>query len=371
MDRKKLLLLIGALIVAIGTALAAKSMFTGASAPQAQAAVKPVGPKVLVAKRALPVGTIITADAIGYQLWPKEMVQDAYFIDGEADMSKLLGTVVRNPITAGEPVTQGSLVSPGDRGFLAAALGPGMRAITIPVSAKTGVGGFVFPGDHVDLMLTQSVGAGDQSLKATETILRNLRVLATDTATETATTEDGKTVVKGSRTVTLEVTPRIAEKIQVAQTIGTLSLALRSIADNQSDLDHAIASGTVNLPAGASKEQEDKLLHDATTHPQDGETSFVTGGDVSRFQRRTMPPKPEELAQQAAARSAPAVATASVTVQAVPRGPVVRVTRGHAVVEESAGVAGAARGMVNTQAGSLRRTGGTIGAATTAGLMVP
>ncbi len=122
MDRKKLVLLVAALIVAVGTALIARSMFAGASAPQAEAAqVEARGPKVLVAQRALPVGTIITADAIGYQLWPEELVQDAYFLDGEADMNKLLGTVVRHPITAGEPVTQGSLVAPGDRGFLAAA----------------------------------------------------------------------------------------------------------------------------------------------------------------------------------------------------------------------------------------------------------
>src|SRR6188508_680569 len=200
MDRKKLVLLLGALIVAIGTALAARSMFAGAATPQvAAAAPAPVadGPKVLVAKRALPVGTIITADSVGYQLWPNEMVQDAYFIDGEADMAKLLGTVVRNPITAGEPVTQGSLVSPGDRGFLAAALGPGLRAITVPVSAKTGVGGFIFPGDRVDLMLTQEVSGtdGGAALKATETIMHNLRVLATDQSTETTKGDDGKTVV--------------------------------------------------------------------------------------------------------------------------------------------------------------------------------
>jgi pilus assembly protein CpaB len=243
----------------------------------------------------LPVGTIITADAIGYQLWPQEMVQDAYFIDGEAEMSKLLGTVVRNPITAGEPVTQGSLVSPGDRGFLAAALGPGMRAITVPVSAKTGVGGFIFPGDHVDLMLTQSVSGGDDglgTLKTTETILRNLRILATDQSTESTTTEDGKTIVRAFRTVTLEVTPRIAEKISVAQTLGTLSLSLRSIADNQTDLDRAIASGEIDLPAGASKAQEEKLLTQAIARPQEGATTFVTGGDVSRFQRRTVPRAP-------------------------------------------------------------------------------
>ena len=271
MDKKKLLLLLGALIIAVGTAMAARSLFVGASAPKAEAAQEvPKGPKVLVAQRALPVGTIITADSIAFQQWPKEMVQDAYFIDGEADMNKLLGTVVRYPITAGQPVTQGALVAPGDRGFLAAALGPGMRAVTIPVSAKTGVGGFVFPGDHVDLMLTQTVPGrdGGSPLKTTETILRNVRVLATDQSTET-TVEEGKTVVRAFRTVTLEVTPKIAEKIAVAQTIGTLSLALRSLADNQSELDQAIASGTVKVPAGATKEQEEKLLSQAMNRPQD------------------------------------------------------------------------------------------------------
>ncbi len=243
MDKKKLLLLVGALVIAIGTALAARSLFAGASAPKAEAAQQavPQGPKVLVAQRALPVGTIITADSISFQLWPKDMVQDAYFVEGEADMAKLLGTVVRYPVTAGQPVTQGALVKPGDRGFLAAALGPGMRAITINVSARTGVAGFIFPGDHIDLMLTQSVRGTDegQSLKATETILKNLRVLATDQATDSEVV-DGKTVVREFRTVTLEVTPKIAEKISVAETIGTLSLALRSIADNQAELERLL-----------------------------------------------------------------------------------------------------------------------------------
>src|SRR5689334_17010446 len=225
MDKKKLTLLLVALVIAVGTALAARTLFVGASAPQAAAAAAPEvkGPKVLVAQRALPIGTIITADAISFQGWPKDMVQDAYFLDGEADMSKLLGTVVRYPITAGQPVTQGALVAPGDRGFLAAALGPGMRAITIPVSAKTGVAGFVFPGDHVDLVLTQQVKGGEtQALKASETILKNLRVLATDQSTTTEQV-DGKSVVRTSSTVTLEVTPRIAEKVAVAETIGQLS----------------------------------------------------------------------------------------------------------------------------------------------------
>jgi len=343
MDKKKLLLLLGALIIAVGTAMAARSLFVGASAPKAEAAQEvPKGPKVLVAQRALPVGTIITADSIAFQQWPKEMVQDAYFIDGEADMNKLLGTVVRYPITAGQPVTQGALVAPGDRGFLAAALGPGMRAVTIPVSAKTGVGGFVFPGDHVDLMLTQTVPGrdGGSPLKTTETILRNVRVLATDQSTET-TVEEGKTVVRAFRTVTLEVTPKIAEKIAVAQTIGTLSLALRSLADNQSELDQAIASGTVKVPAGATKEQEEKLLSQAMNRPQDSGGTFVTGGDVSRFQRRTAPPT-EAIRPSAPSYSSVSAAPSpygprSSAPAAVRSGPVVRVTRGKATTEEQVG----------------------------------
>ena len=330
MDKKKLVLLIGALIIAIGTALAARSMFAGEAAPAVEAApVEPQGPKVLVAKRSLPPGTIITADAIGFQLWPEELVQDAYFIDGEANMEALLGTVVRHQVTAGEPVTQGSLVAPGDRGFLAAALGPGMRAVTVPVSARTGVGGFVFPGDRIDLVLTQTV-EGDEGagLRASETILTNLRVLATDQSTETTTTDDGRTVVRAFRTVTLEVTPRIGEKIAVAQTIGTLSLSLRSIADNQAELDRAIASGDVEIPEGASREDEERLLRQVAARPRDGATTYVTGGDVSRFQRRTMPPT--------GGNSAPATATpAAPGVQAAPRpaGPSVRVTRGKTTTE--------------------------------------
>ncbi|AZI36758.1 Flp pilus assembly protein [Caenibius tardaugens NBRC 16725] len=324
MDKKKLILLIGALVIAIGTALAARSMFAGASAPQATAAAAPAepqGPKVLVAQRALPIGTIITADSISFQAWPKEMVDNAYYIDGETDMEKLLGTVVRHPVMAGEPVTQGALVSPGDRGFLAAALGPGMRAVTVPVSAKTGVAGFVFPGDRVDLVLTQSVkGQEDTPLRASETFLSNIRVLATDQSTESEIV-DGKTVVRAFRTVTLEVTPKIAEKIAVAQTIGTISLSLRSLADNEGELERAIASGNVDVPAGASKDEEEKIIRTAMSRPQDRSTSFVTGADVSRFQRRSMP-----AANPAAGASAPAMGGAPAAM--VPMGPMVRVTRG-------------------------------------------
>ena len=388
MDKKKLILLVGALIVAIGTALAARSMFAGASAPEAEAAPVPQGPKVLVAKRGLPVGTIITADAVGYQLWPQEMVQDAYFVDGEADMTALLGTVVRHPITAGEPVTQGSLVSPGDRGFLAAALGPGQRAVTISVSQQGGVAGFVFPGDRVDLMLTQSVqnpGEGP-NLQAAETILRNLRVLATDQSTESTTDESGKTVVKNFRTVTLEVTPRIAEKIAVAEKIGELSLALRSIADNQSDLERALAAGEIDLPDDATAEQEERLLRSAMAQPQEGATTYQTGGDVSRFQRSSVPSAPRAAAGGGGGGGNDQMAQAFFGRPAAPehRGPTVNVTRGKSTTTVPIGKNGsaismpaqpksqfetlmeAAAQMQGAQAQGLGQAAGTVPGATTA-----
>lgn len=322
MDKKKLVLLLGALTIAIGTALAARTMFAGAASPGAVAsAPEPKGPKVLVSQRALPVGTIITADAIKFQTWPKDMVSNAYFIDGEANMEQLLGTVVRHAITAGEPVTQGALVSPDDRGFLAAALGAGMRAITISTSAKTGVAGFIFPGDRVDIVLTQAIKGEGEPLKTSETILRNVRVLATDQTTDTEI-ENGKTKVRQFRTVTLEVTPKIAEKIAVAETVGTLSLSLRSIADNQSELERAIASGEVELPEGVSLADEEKALRAAMVRPQDAMGTFVTGGDVSRFQRRTMP------AQGKAEPVGSAMVPYAAAQPPAPTGPVVRVTRG-------------------------------------------
>lgn len=361
MDRKKLVLLVGALVIAIATALMARSLFAGASAPKAEAAAKtPTGPKVLVAQRVLPTGTIITADAIGFQQWPKELVKDAYFIDGESDVSKLLGTVVRFPITAGEPVTQGALVKPGDSGFLAAALGPGMRAVTVPVSDKTGVAGFVFPGDHVDLVLTQTVRGDDESggLKASETILRNLRVLATDQST-TQETVDGKTQVKGFRTVTLEVTPKIAEKVAVAQTIGTISLSLRSIADNQSELDSVIASGKVKIPDNASPEEEERLLAQAAKSSNEGPTTYQTGGDVSRFQRSTMPPLKPNLGPMP--MTGPGGAP---TVAPQPSGPSVRVMRGKDT--SSVTISRSTGQVIDSQAAAVSNGGqavaGTLGA---------
>jgi len=329
MNVKKIMLLVGALVIAAVTAIMAKNMFAGAGAEQAQAAAAtpavPLGPKVLVARKELPVGTIIDAESLTFQPWPKEMMQSAYYTEGQpdSDMSKLLGTVVRYPITAGQPMTRGALVGPKDRGFLAAALGPGMRAITVPVNATTGVAGFVFPGDRVDVMLTQEVaGGGDgPALKVTETVIRNVRVLATDQRTDSKG-EDGQTLVRTFSNVTMEATPRIAEKIAVAQSLGQLSLVLRSIADNSSELERAIASGDVKVPEGTNPAQERQMLLAVANRPIDTNTTFSTGGDVSRFQRRSVP---------ARAPTGPAAGNAISGSAGVATGPVVRVARGNSV----------------------------------------
>ena len=323
MDVKKLALLIGALVIAVITAVVAKNLFAGAGAQEASAAPVPLGPKVLVAKKALPLGTIVDADSFVYQPWPKELIQSAYYLEApDTDPKALFGTVVRYPITAGQPITRGSLVGPEDRGFLAAALGAGMRAISVPVNASTGVAGFVFPGDHVDIVLTQTVeGGGDgPPLKASETVVRNARVLATDQRV-TDKGEDGKVEVKTFTNVTLEVTPRIAEKVAVAQSIGTLSLSLRSISDNSAELERAVAAGDVRIAPGTNPADEKKILFAVANRPIDTNPTFTTGGDVSRFQRRTVPGRPPE--KSASGGQAP--------VSSVPSGPTVKVARGNEV----------------------------------------
>ncbi|WP_315759839.1 Flp pilus assembly protein CpaB [Sphingomonas sp. Y38-1Y] len=343
MDGRKIILLVGALIVAAITAVMARSLFMGAPAPVATAQVAPpvpTGPKVMIATKALPIGTIIGPDAVKFQPWPEELIENAYFVEGDKfDPKMVMGTVVRFAIPAGQPVTQGALVKPGDRGFLAAALGPGMRAVTVPVNAQSAVAGFVFPGDRVDLILTQSVqGGGDgPPLKASETVLRNLRVLATDQRADKQSDDKGNTVVNTYSTVTVEVTPRIAEKISVAQTVGTLSLSLRSIADNAADLEEAIASGEVNVPEGNDPAAEKAMIARVAARPIEGKSSYSTGADVSRFQRSTVPGRggmgvnagPQVAAAGPSFPGAPA--------PAVQTGPVVRVSRGTAVTAVEVG----------------------------------
>lgn len=343
MDTRKIMLIVGALVIAIGAAFGVNQMMRGASAPQARAAAAPdaQGQMILVATRQLPVGTIIGPDSFRFQPWPKELVEKAYFLKEKTEVNNLVGTVVRYPITAGQPLTQGALVHPNDRGFLAAALGPGMRAVTVKVSQEQGVAGFVFPGDRVDVVLAQEIDVKeggsypDDQLFTAETIVNNVRVLATDQRYD-AEDETGKTPVRTFGSVTLEATPEIAEKIAVAQSMGKLSLALRPLADSAGELDAAIASGAVNVPTKGGAAAEKKMMAEAAGRPTSGRGSATTGGDVSRFwipvSGRVSQPRPQQNVNNGGAPMASIGAA-----PAAPRGPVVRVTRGGQVTEVPVG----------------------------------
>jgi pilus assembly protein CpaB len=149
-------------------------------------------------------------------------------------------------------------------------------------------------------------------------------VLATDQRTD-AQTKDGKTEVTTFSTVTLEATPRIAEKIAVAQSLGQLSLSLRSIADNNAELERAIAAGEVAVGDAKDPKAERQFLLAVASRPVDTDTTFVTGGDVSRFARRTVPGTAAMVGPQPSSTE-PATA-GSITYT----GPVVKIARGNAV----------------------------------------
>ncbi len=148
-----------------------------------------------------------------------------------ASANDVLGAVVRRAIDAGEPILTEDIVKPGDRGFLAAVLSPGMRAISIGVDAVSGTSGLIYPGDRVDLLLTQSfkgddVAQGHRSVA--EIVAQDLRVLAIDQRLQPART-DPATDASVARTVALEVSPRQSAQISVAAELGKLSLTLRSL----------------------------------------------------------------------------------------------------------------------------------------------
>jgi len=186
---------------------------------------------VLVAAKVLPTGSFVRTEDLRWQVWPAETANDGYlYKDKAADsLQEEVGAVARLRIAAGEPVTPGMLMKPGDRGFLAAVLGPGMRAVSVPVTATSGVAGLVFPGDRVDLILSHEVkdelDPSGPPKTASETVLTDIRVLAID---QTVTDQDNKPVL--AKTVTFEVTPKQVEIIGVATRLGNLSLSLRSIA---------------------------------------------------------------------------------------------------------------------------------------------
>lgn len=229
MDRSRIIVLAVAAVAAGAVALLARSLLGGGT-PQTVAAPQPafVMKEVLVAAGELTPGGQLTPASVRWQDWPKSSVDPSFITrDTAPSIEKFVrGTVVRAPLVAGEPVTATKIIHGNAAGFLAAMLMPGMRAVSISISADTGAGGFVLPNDHVDILCTQQLG--DAHKFRTQTILRNIRVLAVD---QTYESKDSKTVV--ARTATLELSPTQAELVERTKAAGTLSLALRALGDTE------------------------------------------------------------------------------------------------------------------------------------------
>jgi pilus assembly protein CpaB len=185
--------------------------------------------QVLVAKQNLPTGLILARDHVEWKQWPEKGVASTYFVEGREKLDDVVGSVVRGGIIAGEPIAKGRVIAPGDRGFMAAVLHPGMRAISIRVRPDTSVSGFVKPGDDVDLVLVHSAvpetADPPKPHKLAETILSDIRVIAIDQKPDD---QNGSASV--AKTVTFEVTRKQAEIVSVAEQLGTLSIVLRSLA---------------------------------------------------------------------------------------------------------------------------------------------
>jgi pilus assembly protein CpaB len=188
---------------------------------------------VLVAKSDIGLGQSVTPDDLQWQTWPAATASNNFIrrSDRPDAITQVAGSIARSPFIAGEPIREPKLVKGNGAGFMAAILPTGMRAVSTEISPETGAGGFILPNDRVDVILSKRDKNPDRSgspdIVNSEIILANVRVLAIDQAPKE---KDGQNAVVG-KTVTLELKPEQAETLARARQSGTLSLALRSIAD--------------------------------------------------------------------------------------------------------------------------------------------
>jgi pilus assembly protein CpaB len=226
------LIVLGIAVVAGGAAalLAARP-----SAPPAPAPVLAIDTtEILVAAKNIDVGQKVAPDDIGWLAWPTastnaEMLRKT---DRPDAVQQLAGFIARSAIPSGEPVREGKLVDAKGSGFMAAILPAGKRAVATEVSVETGAGGFILPNDHVDVIIARRDREAEKrtgtETEVSETLIRDIPVRAID---QTIEEKNGvKTVV--AKTATLEATPQQAETLALARKLGTVSLSLRSIADN-------------------------------------------------------------------------------------------------------------------------------------------
>jgi pilus assembly protein CpaB len=207
---------------------------------------------VLVAKNELGRGQVIGGDDIGWQSWPAAAANSSYIKKAERPdaMKDFVGAIVRESMTAGDPIREPKVVMAKGSGFMAAVLPQGMRAASVDISPETGAGGFILPDDRVDVVLTRHDKGTEKATGAekiiSDTILRNVRVLAVDQSID----EKGGTKVVIGKTATLELTQSQAETLALSKQLGNISLTLRSLLDSQGEAEGGDSDrdrkGTIN-----------------------------------------------------------------------------------------------------------------------------
>jgi pilus assembly protein CpaB len=223
-----IVLVIAVVAGGIAALLAGRSDQPPAPAPVAQLETT----DVLVANSDIPLGNKVAAEDLRWQAWPS--ASSGSFVrksDRPDAIEQLAGSIARSPFSAGEPIRESKLIKSSGSGYMAAILPSGMRAISVEISPETGAGGFILPNDHVDVILTRRDRAAEKSagseIFTSEVVLSNVRVLAID---QTVEEKNGQRVVVG-KTATLELSSRQAEALALSRQLGTLALALRSLAD--------------------------------------------------------------------------------------------------------------------------------------------
>ena len=269
-----LLFIFAALVAAGGTGFYLYGQLQ--SAPQAAPAVveAPRSKEVFVPAAALAAGTIIQPTRLGRMEVLETAITPEMIVADEAGTTFLTGAVPRQTLARGVPIARSAVVRPGDRGFLAAVLPQGKRAISIPISETAGMSGLVLPGDRVDIILTYTVSGENidagRDIRASETVVSNLRVLALDHRTDASQSfieKDGVVVAPPiARTATLEVSPQQAEVITLATTLGELALVLNSVRDG-GDGEGSETGGEPALEVAAADAAKAEVLSDAMTEP--------------------------------------------------------------------------------------------------------
>ena len=235
MNARTLIVAALALVGAIVAFMLVKTFLSNAQ----QSAIQDVQPtavvsKVLVSARPLPTGTILKPEDVIWMEWPEKAISQTFIVEGRGKIADQVGKVVRIAFGDKEPLSVSKIVSRGERGYVAAMLSPNMRAVTVSVNPQTGVAGLAFPGDRVDIILTHKVkDPSGLPHSVSETVLRNVRLLSVDQRTA-----NNIAVGKPGKTVTIEITPKMAEKVAMLVKLGTLSLSLRPLPRNEEDFEN-------------------------------------------------------------------------------------------------------------------------------------